>query len=223
MTLTAVHAASYRRGVVNAICISRAAGAGGEEIGHAVADRLGFRYIDEEIIDLAAQRGELDVGTVSSAEERRSMVRRFVEATASSASVLARSYPGDSAAYVLVETLGESPRRLIREAIDETAREGNVVIMAHAASHALAGQPGTLRILVTGSPQRRANRLVTDGLSADESTNSVKSSDKARAQYLQRFYGIDQELPTHYDLVVNTDNLAVEQAADAILAVAATP
>jgi cytidylate kinase len=223
VTLTTVHTASYRRGVANAICISRAAGAGGEEIGHAVAERLGFRYIDEEIIDLAAQRGELDVDTVSSAEDRRSMVRRFVDATASSASVLARSYPGDAAAYALVETLGESPQQLIREAIVETAREGNAVIMAHAASHALAGQPGTLRILITGSPQRRADRLVADGLSADDSTSSVKSSDKARAQYLQRFYGIDQELPTHYDLVVNTDNLSVEQAADVILAAAATP
>jgi cytidylate kinase len=223
VTLTTVHTASYRRGVANAICISRAAGAGGEEIGHAVAERLGFRYIDEEIIDLAAQRGELDVDTVSSAEERRSMVRRFVDATASSASVLARSYPGDAAAYALVETLGESPQQLIREAIVETAREGNAVIMAHAASHALAGQPGTLRILITGSPQRRADRLVADGQSADDSTRSVKSSDKARAQYLQRFYGIDQELPTHYDLVVNTDNLSVEQAADVILAAAATP
>ena len=42
------------------------------------------------------------------------------------------------------------------------------------------------------------------------------TSDAARADYLERFYGVEPELPTHYDLVVNTDVLTVEQAAAAI-------
>jgi cytidylate kinase len=33
---------------------------------------------------------------------------------------------------------------------------------------------------------------------------------------LKRFYEIDEELPTHYDLVVNTDVLTVEQAAELV-------
>src|SRR4051812_14333312 len=36
------------------ICVSRDAGAAGEEIGHAVAESLGFRYVDEEIVRAAA-------------------------------------------------------------------------------------------------------------------------------------------------------------------------
>ena len=31
--------------------------------------------------------------------------------------------------------------------------------------------------------------------------------------YLKRFYGVAVELPIHYDLVINTDALSVEQAA----------
>jgi integrase len=42
------------------ICISRADGAGGEDVGREVASRLGFRYIDEEVIDRAAERGGID-------------------------------------------------------------------------------------------------------------------------------------------------------------------
>ena len=41
----------------------------------------------------------------------------------------------------------------------------------------------------------------------------MKSSDVARRDYLRRFYDIGDELPTHYDLVVNTDVLTVEKAA----------
>jgi hypothetical protein len=41
----------------------------------------------------------------------------------------------------------------------------------------------------------------------------VKESDAARADYLRRFYEVNQELPTHYDLLFNTDALSVEQVA----------
>jgi cytidylate kinase len=44
----------------------------------------------------------------------------------------------------------------------------------------------------------------------------VKQSDAARRDYLKRFHGVDEELPTHYDLVVNTDVLSVELAAQVI-------
>ncbi len=44
-------------------------------------------------------------------------------------------------------------------------------------------------------------------------SKAIEESDKARADYLKRFYGIDRELPTHYDLVVNTDVLTADQAA----------
>jgi cytidylate kinase len=45
---------------------------------------------------------------------------------------------------------------------------------------------------------------------------SIKESDAARADYLRRFYNVSAELPTHYDLVINTDVLGIEQAAELI-------
>jgi hypothetical protein len=41
---------------VSAVCISRTAGARGEEVGRLVADALGFRYVDEEIVLAAAEK-----------------------------------------------------------------------------------------------------------------------------------------------------------------------
>ncbi len=38
-----------------------------------------------------------------------------------------------------------------------------------------------------------------------------------RADYIKRFYGIDQESPIHYDLVINTDRLSSGQAAELVL------
>jgi len=39
------------------ICISRTIGAGGEAVAKLVAERLGYRYMDEEIIRLAGEKG----------------------------------------------------------------------------------------------------------------------------------------------------------------------
>ena len=54
----------------HAVCISRALGAGGTEVGQRAADRLGFLYLDEEIIARAAAKGGITPGEVAD-EERR--------------------------------------------------------------------------------------------------------------------------------------------------------
>jgi len=43
---------------------------------------------------------------------------------------------------------------------------------------------------------------------------------KSRADYLRRFFGIESELSTHCDLVVNPDTMSYEAAAELIALVA---
>lgn len=103
-------------------------------------------------------------------------------------------------------------RALIVRAVESLGQERGVVIVAHAASFALA--PGTaLRVLVTASPSIRRDRL-------GASEKAIREEDEARADYLKRFYGVEQELPTHYDVVVNTDALEPADAADIVIAAA---
>jgi hypothetical protein len=178
-----------------------------------VADRLGFRYVDEEAIDRTAKRGEIDASAVSDAEKRRSTLRRLAEAVEPE-SEARQVNPIDDPTWRYVQTVSRSEalRGLIREAVNETADEGQVVIVAHAASYTLAERPDALRVLVTGSPEIRSRRLGSEG------SDAVKPSDKARASYLREFYGVENELPIHYDLVVNSDRLSPSHAADLIAA-----
>src|SRR5262245_39593156 len=64
------------------ICISRTAAAGGEAIGQMVAARLGFRYLDDEIISLAAEQAQLDLRRVAEVETPRSFLARLLDAIA---------------------------------------------------------------------------------------------------------------------------------------------
>jgi len=112
---------------------------------------------------------------------------------------------------------GEELRALIREAIEETAAQGKAVIVAHAASHAIGRREEALRVLVTASAGTRAARLCeAEKLEEAAASRAVKDADAARADYLRRFHDVDDEQPTHYDLVVNTDQLSLEQAAELV-------
>jgi cytidylate kinase len=197
------------------ICISRARGALGEQVGQAVARRLGLRVVDEEIVADAAAKENVDPDVVADAEQRKSFVHRLLMGLAASG---AEAYVAPVQSEILER---ERYRELIREAIVQTAAEGDVVIVAHAASYPLAGLDGVLRVLVTGSPEVRAKRLAEEeGVNAEEGEKIRKRSDGNRADYLKRFYDVDEELPEHYDVVVNTDELTPEQAAAVVAAAA---
>jgi cytidylate kinase len=206
------------------VCISRTVAAGGETIGRMVAERLGFRYVDEEVLTRASEKAHVNLDLVAEEEHRKSILTRILDALASSPTVDAYlPVPSEGVYYMLdaavVPTMHEDLRALIREAIAEIAAQGSAVIVAHAASMALAGRPEVLRVLVTASEKTRASRL-PGGLSESDSLTSVRDSDRDRRDYLKRFYEIKEELPTHYDLVLNTDALKPEQAVDVIIAAA---
>jgi cytidylate kinase len=199
--------------------------AGGETVGTLVAERLGFRYVDEEIVKLAAREAQVDAGVVAAAEQRQRLLQRLLDNLPSAhhlagALTLAPVLPNLAESHGH-RTVPEEMRLLIRAAIHQVAKAGRAVIVAHAASMALAGVEGVLRVLVTASPEVRAGRVAAaGGLSPAAADAAIAESDFQRRDYLKRFYGVKEELPTHYDLVVNTEVLSAERAAAIIVAAA---
>lgn len=201
------------------ICVSRTLGAGGEDLAREVSEQLGFRYVDDEIVLRAAASAGVSAEEVAGAEQKRPLIDRILSAMAM-VGVDGYSLPPDVAALEGLEPWARPAdyEALIRLAIEQTAKEGQTVIVAHAASMALAGLEGVLRVLVTASPETRAARLAErERLSAKDAERAVKDSDGERRDYLRRFYRVSEELPTQYDLVVNTDALGEAQAARAIV------
>jgi hypothetical protein len=182
------------------------------EVARGVAERLGFALVDEEIVLRAAAEGGVKPSVVADVERRRSFIERAVAGLGSSTDHSALAFRGGS--LVVPEApISSALRDLITSAIEETAARGSTVIVAHAASHALASLPDVLRVLVTASPSVRRARIASEGeLDEKDAERAVDQSDTARADYLRRFYGAKTELPTQYDLVVNTDRLSLDSA-----------
>jgi cytidylate kinase len=199
------------------VCVSHTTGSGGDEIGRRVAERLGYLYVDEDIVASAAAQGGLDPGDVADEERRKTYAGRILETLAQ----------GGGDPIVLAATAGievASPadiRALIRETVVQTAARGNVVIVAHAAAHAIEPGPRTLRVLVTASAATRSKRIAgAEQVDGAKAARAIKDSDAGRRDYLKRFYSVDSESPTDYDLVISTDVLSAEQAAAIILSAA---
>ena len=206
----------------NIVCISAADGAGGAEVARLVADQLGLRLLDEELIQRAAESAGVEPGVMADVERRRSLLERLVESVGASADAAAFAMVGVPPEMVVPSAETGGLRDLIRAAIEETATAGaGLVIYQHAASVALARREDVLRVLVTAPDDVRRDRVARErGLETAAAAKAVAQSDRGRADYLKRFYRVDAETPALYDLVVNTERLAPDEAAALVAAAA---
>jgi len=62
---------------MNVITITRQVGSWGDYIGVEVAEKMGLRYLDREIIDEAAQQSGIPVGTLEKFDAQKSMLERL--------------------------------------------------------------------------------------------------------------------------------------------------
>lgn len=194
------------------VCISWTLGSGGEEIGRLVADRLGLLYVDEEVIARAAAKAGADVERIADEEKRKPLFSGLLDHLYDKSSTRLAPPP------VWVDDLSaEEVRGFIQEAIHEIVERGGAVIVSHAASFAVGPDKRTLRLLVTAPAETRAQRLsAAEGATAAGAAKEIRESDHSRRDYLKRFYGVSEELPFHYDLVVNTDTVPYERAVELV-------
>ncbi len=143
---------------VSVVCISHTTGAEGEAVGRTAAERLGFRYVDDEVIEQAAEWTDLAPefrqrrGAAQAVPRPRARPgRRTDRPTGRADERDGRILPGD-----------DELRALIKQVLAAIADEGSVVIASHAASFALRGRD-VLRVLVTASAGVRAERLAAAG------------------------------------------------------------
>jgi hypothetical protein len=200
---------SYR-----AVALSQVDGTDGESVGRQVARELAFGYMNEALIAQVAGDHGMDRDIVAGAERRKSFLTRVAEATARGTLDSGRAPP--PAVYDLDQP--DMVLSLIRDAVQDAADRGSVVLVGHAACYASADRLDVLRVCITAPLPARVSRVAAArGISDNEAARWVRHSDAGRASYLKRIYGVSEESPADYDVVINTGRLAPEAAAGLIL------
>lgn len=195
------------------VTISRLYGAGGRRVGPALAERLGYRFVDREIVEQAARRLGLDPAAAAERDER---VPGLVEEVGLA---LARGMPE---APAMPAAIGD--RELagaVRSVIESLAETGGYVILGRGGQVALRGRPDVCHLMLVGDPEDRARRVAEwQRIDEREARRRCDRVDADRAEYVRRFLGADIRDPLLYDAILNTSAMGIERARDLAEAVA---
>jgi cytidylate kinase len=189
------------------ITISRQFGAGGSEVARRVAEALGWRVVDNELIDRVAERAGLSPEEVAQREERApDFIERLTRA-------LARSVPElfPKPAERVPEPEEATLVRLTESVVAEAAAEGRVVLVGRAGAAVLRGQYDALHVkLVAPVPERLRAASERLGLAPKDAEKILQETDASRGRYLKQHYGRDWNDSTNYDMVLNTGTLGLD-------------
>jgi cytidylate kinase len=208
----------------NVVTLSVQTGSGGFVVARQVSERLGFRYYDWEITSEAADRAGVSPNEVIAAERVPGFVERMMRRLGAASAVTVEGSPlfGElsPAAWsnALQSMTSDDYRQFIERVVLELADRGEAVIVGHASQHTLKTRHDTLRVLIHGSHAKRIERLaIEQELTMDEAKERIKQQDKDRSELLRRAYHFDWLDAGMYDLSINTDNLSLDFAAEAVV------
>lgn len=177
------------------VTIGRTGGSGGEEIGKAVAEKLGYEYVGKNLILKGVEvHGEqwLEWGKQLD-EHGPSPWERFD-----------RSFTG----FV----------SLVESCIYGYALENNKVITGRGGNWLLRDIPFVLRTYITAPIEERIRRVSDrEHVNMETARRMLEFSDHERSSYLHTVYHRDGSNPEDYDMVFNTGSLSYDEVVGQIL------
>ncbi len=188
------------------ITISHQMGAGGPEIGMALGQRLGFHYVDQELLSDAVRRYGVAEEKLSHLDETKpSLFERFDTETRH---------------YITV----------LQTTLLEFAEADNVVLMGRGGQWLLRGIPHVLRVRIIAPFEQRVRRWIkrTTELTGETPNQRavvdlIRRDDGEKSGRMRYLYEVDLADPTLYEIVVNTEKLKCEAVVEMIERVASRP
>ena len=228
------------------ITLSRQRGSMGSYVALEVARKLDLQYLDREILDSVAREAGVPAEKVEAIEEqawRLSRVLRLLGTRPKLPRVASASLR-EQESYeerigMLIDRGGLSREAaisrleggagleyvppadyldLVTSVVLEYATQGQAMIVGRGGQMILQGRPGALHIQEVARFETRVYNIIQrEGVKWREAANRVRKSDDQRAGYMRRFYNVDWLDSGLYDLVINTDRIPCDVAADMVV------
>ena len=185
------------------ITISREFGSGGRTVGKLVAEKLGYKYYDKEIIEKVAEETGFSKSFISQRGEHSPSASMF------SYSFMGRSHDGLSTDDYLFSVQ--------RKIILKLAEEGNCVIVGRCADYILRNREDVLNVFIHAPKAWRAKRIV-EVYGANKFKPERRLDDKDKKRRVNYKYYTDRDWGDYknYDLCLNTGKLGIETVAEII-------
>jgi cytidylate kinase len=204
------------------ITISRELGSGGHTIAQKLAEKMGVRLYDKELIKQLSERFNLNQTSIERLKaQKKNWMSDFVRL------VFPAPAPTSFTAAEPIHTKREYDPEVTTDDIflAETeilrglAEEGSCVIAGRSGFFALKDCPNKVDIFITASRENRIARVMRkQNLSREMAEEDIDRVDKARENYIKRYAGVSRYDARNYHLTINVDGMTEDQAVDVILA-----
>jgi peroxiredoxin/cytidylate kinase len=198
----------------NVITISRQVGSGGDEIALNVSKILDYAYFDKSLMVSVARSIGVSEEDITDFSEDTYKVKSFVDRLS-----LHKKPSIIPLALKDIEPLRktfdeEECLSSIQTVISSLASRGKTVIVGRGGQAILKNKAGVIHVRIIAPAAARVERIMkTEGLNQEAALKLIQENDKAQAEYLRRFYNINWEGPTNYDIVLNTGKMDLNNAA----------
>jgi cytidylate kinase len=164
-----------------------------------LAERMEYRYVDQDMISQAAQRyGCLEARLANLDETQPSFFERFDVETRH---------------YITV----------LQSAVLDVAEQDHAVTMGRSGQILLQGVPHVLRVFVRAPFDLRVRRVMRkmadegEAIDARGATELVRRTDQQKTGRMRYLFDVNWADPALYDLVLNTEKLSFEAGVELIL------
>lgn len=216
------------------VTLSGGYGAGAREVGLEVAHTLEADYVDQQILVDAARRLDVEVAEVAAHDERpktfgerlANLLRNFLERSAAAGigdplaggglePLLARTYAEAASETHTVDD--ERYIETVTSIIKGLAFKENIVIIGRGSQVILKDHPKAVHVLLHAPLDVCIQRIMRrDGLKEEEARHLIHDTNRGREAFHRKFFKVDVNSPTLYDLVIDTGRLNYPMAAEVI-------
>lgn len=181
---------------MNVVTISRQYGAGGYEVAHRLAETLGWELLDRELLHQAAAVEHLPDAEMERLDEKAiSLADRF------------RLHP-PHAKYI----------HGLREAAQQAAARGNVVLVGRGTDQLIADAPNVLHLRLVAPRDWRARRMAQrEGWTFEQALARCTEEDRIRDRFMRYFFGQAPFQAEQYALVLNTGRVPLDDVVTAVV------
>jgi cytidylate kinase len=187
--------------IIPFITVARDPGSGGAPIAKAVAEKLGFTFVDEQIVDEIAHSTKKRTEIIKAVDEKsRSKIKDIIHSMFNSEYVDDVKYVTELARVILTYAL-----------------KGRVVILGRGANFITPYGKG-LHVNITAPYETRVQRAMDyEGLNKEQAKEVIAKVQKERDDFVKQYFLSNSKRATAYDLTINTEYYKVNEARDIIL------
>lgn len=183
------------------ITVCREPGSGGAVVAKKVAKKLGFEFIDQQIIDEIAESTKKRKAIIKTIDEKaRTSIQDLIHSS------LNKEYVSD---YKYISELSKI--------ILAYAYKGKVVILGRGGNFITPDSKG-FHVRVTAPLAIRKIRAVKyENLSAQEAKDMISKVEKDRIDFVKKYFKKDIKRASYYDMVLSTSYIDLDSAADLVI------